>query len=284
VTAVPRWEAYDAVAADYDRVWHPTFEPVARDLADLVALADAPDSASVLDVGTGTGVVATAAALHVHEGVIVGVDPSVPMLELGRTHAPLAAVAANAPGLPFPNAAFDAVVANLVLSHFERYDVSLADMVRVLRPGGRLGVTAWGALDDEQIDGGQQHELTAIWKSIVKRYVDADAAADVVDSAIPWEGWFGDPARLRGALEGIGLRDVALRARTYRADVSQQEALAAYDISLWGRYVRYALGDDHWQRFRHDVAEAAQVALPDPITRVDQLLLAVGTRRFETRP
>lgn len=283
MAAVPGWESYDAVAGEYDRVWHPTFEPVARDLVDLVGLADRPQDGAVLDVGTGTGVVAAAAA-PIHRCVIVGVDPSAPMLELARTHAPVTPVAANAPGLPFPDAAFHAVLANLVLSHFERYDVSLADMVRVLRPGGRLGVTAWGALDDEPVDDGHQRELTALWKSIAKRYVDTDVAADEIDAAIPWEGWLGDPARLRGALEGSGLRDVALHARTYRADVSQREMLAGYETSFWGRYLRHALGDADWQRLRHDVAETAQAALPDPITRVDQLLIAVGSRRFDTRP
>jgi ubiquinone/menaquinone biosynthesis C-methylase UbiE len=285
VPAVPGWESYDAVAAEYDRVWHPTFEPVARDLVDLVGLADLPANGAVLDVGTGTGVVAAAAAARrLPQGAIVGVDPSASMLELARTHAPLTPVVARAPGLPFPDAAFDAVVANLVLSHFERYDVSLADMVRLLRPGGRLGVTAWGALDDEPVDDGHQRQLTALWKSIAKRYLDTDAAADWIDAAIPWEGWFGDPAHLRGAFEGIGLRDVALQARAYRAEITQREMLAGFDTSFWGRYVRHALGDADWRRFRHDVAETAHAALPDPITRVDQLLIAIGRRSFATRP
>jgi ubiquinone/menaquinone biosynthesis C-methylase UbiE len=284
VAAVPGWESYDAVAGEYDRVWHPTFEPVARDLVELVGLADPPENGAVLDVGAGTGVVAAAAARRVHEGIVVGVDPSVPMLQLARTRFSLATVAASAPGLPFPNGAFQVVVANLVLSHFERYDVSLVDMVRVLRPGGRLGVTAWGTLDDEPVDDGHQREFTAIWKSIAKRYTDTDAASEVIEAAIPWEGWFGDPARLRGALEGSGLRNVALHARTYRADVTQREMLAGVDTSFWGRFVRHALGEADWQRFRDDVAETARAALPDPITRVDQLLIAVGAKNYDTRP
>jgi hypothetical protein len=48
--------------------------------------------------------------------------------------------------------------------------------------------------------------------------------------------------------------------------------------------MRNALDDTDWERFRRDVAAAADDALPDPMTRVDQLLIGLGTKRFETRP
>jgi ubiquinone/menaquinone biosynthesis C-methylase UbiE len=276
-----RWHSYDSVAGEYDRAWHPSFEPVARDLLELVALEP---HETVLDVGTGTGVVAAAAADEAERGVVVGVDPSVPMLRLARAHATIRLAGAETPGLPFPVRTFDVVVANLVVSHLERYEIGLTDMVRVLRPGGRLGVTTWGSLDDEPVDDGQQRQLTGIWTSIAGHFVDMDVAGDVVDAAIPWEAWFGDPAHLRAALEGSGLRHVDLQARTYRRCVSQRDALAGYETSFWGRYLRHTLGDTDWARFGREVAAAAAEALPDPITRVDQLLIGVGTKRFASRP
>jgi len=276
-----RWQSYDSVAGEYDRAWYPSFGPVARDLLELVALE--PHEA-MLDVGTGTGVVAAAAAERIATGVVVGVDPSVPMLHLARDHTTAPLAAARVPGLPFPARTFDVVVANLVVSHLEHYDAALADMVRVLRQGGRLGVTAWGTFDDEPVDDGQQRQFTGIWTSVAGRFVDADAAAEVIDAAIPWEAWFGDPARLRAALEGGGLRSVDLRSRAYRRCVSQRDALTGSETSFWGRYLRQTLGDAEWARFRGEVAAATAEALPDPITRVDQLLIGVGTKRFETRP
>jgi ubiquinone/menaquinone biosynthesis C-methylase UbiE len=277
----PPWQSYDSVAREYDRAWHPSFEPVSRDLLELVALE--PHEA-MLDVGTGTGVVAGAATERVASGVVVGVDPSLPMLRLARDHIAVPLAAARVPGLPFPARTFDVVVANLVVSHVERYDAAFADMVRALRPGGRLAVTAWGTLDDEPVDDGQQRQLTGIWMSVAGRFVDIDAAGEVIEAAIPWEAWFGDPAHLRAALEGSGLRSVDLRSRTYRRCVSQRDALAGSETSFWGRYLRNALGDPEWARFRREVADVAAAALPDPITRVDQLLIGVGTKRFETRP
>jgi hypothetical protein len=157
-------------------------------------------------------------------------------------------------------------------------------MVRVLRSGGRLGVTAWGTLDDEPLDDGQQRQLTGIWTTIARRFVDIDAAADDIQAGIPWEAWFGDPAHLRGALEGSGLGRVELRSRTYRRRISHRDALAGFETSFRGRYLRHTLDDADWGRFCRDVAAAAAAALPDPITRVDELLIGIGTKRFETRP
>jgi SAM-dependent methyltransferase len=275
------WQSYDAVAGAYDRTWHPAFEPVARDLVDLVA--PAPGGA-LLDVGTGTGVVAAAAAATAQPGVLVGVDPSLPMLQLARSHVPLLAVAARSPGLPFPTGVFDVVVANLVVSHFPRYDDALEDMARVLQPGGRLGVSSWGAMDDGSVDDADQRELTAVWKSTAARFVDVEDGADVVEAAIPGEAWFADPARLRAALVGSRLRSIEVHSRVYRRELSLEDAVAGYETSFWGRYLRHTLDAAEWSQFHDQVFAAASDVLPDPMTRVDQLLIGVGTKGYETHP
>ncbi|MFJ5924429.1 class I SAM-dependent methyltransferase [Kitasatospora sp. NPDC092948] len=68
------------------------------------------------------------------------------MLAEARRAAPEAKVCvAVLPELPFPDGSFDAVVGNFVLNHTGRPAAALAELRRVLRPGGRLALTTWAA-------------------------------------------------------------------------------------------------------------------------------------------
>ncbi|MEU1708031.1 class I SAM-dependent methyltransferase [Streptomyces sp. NPDC005706] len=96
----------------------------------------------VLDVGTGTGTAALAAA---ERGALVrAVDADAGMVAEARRRG-VAAEVAVLPDLPFQDGEFDAVVGNFVLNHVGRPRTALAELRRVLRPGGRLAVTLWGA-------------------------------------------------------------------------------------------------------------------------------------------
>jgi SAM-dependent methyltransferase len=93
-----------------------------------------------LDVGCGTGALAQRLAGAGYE--MVGVDPSEGMLAVLRHRAPqIQAVAASGTELPFPDASFDLVLTVATLHHIaDAADVraTLAEMVRVVRPGGRV--------------------------------------------------------------------------------------------------------------------------------------------------
>jgi SAM-dependent methyltransferase len=112
------------------------------------ALLDAAQVATgdrVLDVGTGSGSVAAAA---VERGAAVtAVDAEPGMVELTRAAVPglAAAEVAVLPDLPFADGAFDAVAGNFVLNHVGQPLAALAELRRVLRPGGRLALTIWAA-------------------------------------------------------------------------------------------------------------------------------------------
>ncbi|MEU3496187.1 class I SAM-dependent methyltransferase [Kitasatospora cineracea] len=107
----------------------------------LDAAAVGPGSA-VLDVGTGTG--AAAAAACARDARVTAVDAEPSMLAEARRNAPAAEVrAATLPELPFADASFDAVVGNFVINHVGRQRAAVAELRRVLRPGGRLALTAW---------------------------------------------------------------------------------------------------------------------------------------------
>ena len=92
----------------------------------------------VLDVGSGEGQVARLAT-KAGAGRVVGVDPTWAQLTLAaqREGGPSYAGAAAA-ALPFPSAAFDAVIACLVFEHIDAVDEALAEVGRVLRAGGRF--------------------------------------------------------------------------------------------------------------------------------------------------
>src|SRR5919197_2652558 len=98
----------------------------------------------VLDVAAGTGHVARAFAPRVR--AVVAVDSTPAMLERGWIEAKRAALRnvvfmqADATALPFVDGSFDVVVSRFALHHFEVPAVPIAEMRRVLRPGGRLAV------------------------------------------------------------------------------------------------------------------------------------------------
>jgi SAM-dependent methyltransferase len=95
-----------------------------------------PGSGRILDVGTGEGQVARLAA---GPRSAVGVDPTWSQLAEARRRGGGPAYARGvAASLPFASGAFDAVIACLVLEHLAELEEAVAEVGRVLRPGGRL--------------------------------------------------------------------------------------------------------------------------------------------------
>ena len=135
------WARYDDVAEAYERFQ--ASNGYARLARDLVTALNLTPGASLLDVGCGSGA-ATLAAEEVvgGQGFVVGLDISLAMLHRASAGGAAHLVAGIVPGLPFHDRCFDGVAASLVLSHIERYEAGLRDMVRLLKPGGRLGVSA----------------------------------------------------------------------------------------------------------------------------------------------
>ena len=97
----------------------------------------------VLDIATGPGYVAGAAANRGADAI--GIDFAPNMVAEARKLNPKAAFQeGDAEDLPFPDESFDAVVISFGMLHFSRPEVALAEVGRVLRPGGHLAFTVWG--------------------------------------------------------------------------------------------------------------------------------------------
>jgi demethylmenaquinone methyltransferase/2-methoxy-6-polyprenyl-1,4-benzoquinol methylase len=133
---------FDCIAPRYDLVnGLMTFgldAPWRRRTIELLQLGP---SALVLDVGCGTGDLARSLTSGGHRAV--GVDLSFGMLAAARPgRAPL--VQADAAALPFASASVDGVISGFAVRNFADLPGVLAELARVLRPGGRLSLLEVG--------------------------------------------------------------------------------------------------------------------------------------------
>ena len=106
----------------------------------------------VLDVACGTGVVARLAAERVGPGGrVAGLDLNPGMLAVAGsrpvTGAPTGWVQASAGRMPFPDHSFQVVCCQAGLQFFPDRPAALAEMARVLAPGGRLAALVWRSID-----------------------------------------------------------------------------------------------------------------------------------------
>lgn len=99
--------------------------------------------ASVLDLGCGTGTTANTLAKEFGY-TVTGLDSSERNIATARIlnrNDQIRFVAGDAYGLPFSNESFDGIVAECVLSVFADKVTALAELKRVLKPGGKIGIT-----------------------------------------------------------------------------------------------------------------------------------------------
>lgn len=130
-------EGWNKKAAGYHDVYEPI---VAKAVEAALDRVEAGPGRRLLDVGSGPGYVAAAAASRGSE--VVGVDLAESMVALARElHPDLEFEVADAQDLPFPEGSFETAVASFALFHMPRPDFALAELARVLRPGGRLAMT-----------------------------------------------------------------------------------------------------------------------------------------------
>ena len=222
-------------------------EAAVRD--EYVGLLGVTPGERVLDVGCGSGAVTRVLARRVAPGgAAVGVDASPALLAVARELAAEAGLSAlielregDCRALPFPDASFDATVAATVLAHVPNAEQALAEMVRVTRAGGRIGVFDFDG--DALLIAHPDRELT-------RRIVAANADYGSVN------GWLA--RQLPGLFTDLGLLNVRVRGfmpleREPDSFYASSTARAAEVAAQMG-----AITHDEWARWRD--AHAAECA------------------------
>jgi len=188
---------FRAPAAAYDRHIGRYGAVLAR---ELIAAAGVRPGDRVLDVGSGPGALAAELAAVTGAQRVAAVDPSPPFAAACAERVPGADVReAAAEALPFADGAFDGALCQLVVNFMADAPAGLAEMRRVVRPGGVVAAAVW-----DYADG----------MTLLRRFWDAAAALDP-EAAARDEGRtmrYCTPGSLEELLDAAGLRAVAVTA------------------------------------------------------------------------
>jgi ubiquinone/menaquinone biosynthesis C-methylase UbiE len=131
-----------------ERSRYPDIQEVNQRLCDLVA---AKPGERLLEVGSGSGVLCRLLAAHLQpNGCMVGIDISPEMAAMARKYAlskgiscGIAFKTSAAEALPYSDSCYDGAIAARLLLHVSNPDAVIREMVRVVKPGGRILVMDW---------------------------------------------------------------------------------------------------------------------------------------------
>jgi SAM-dependent methyltransferase len=203
---------------------------VAPEFVDWLAI---PPGRRWLDVGAGTGALSATILERAAPASVHGVEPSAPFVAHARNAVPAAAFTlGDAEELPFEDARFDVVVSGLVLNFVPGPAAGLAEMVRVLRPGGTVAAYVWDY-------AGAMEMIRIFWDSAAALDPAAQVAAE--GQRFP----LCEPSALESLFSGAGLGGIAA---------------TAIDVPT-----RFRDFDDYWLPFLggNGPAPAYAAALPD---------------------
>jgi len=227
----------------------------------LVRYAKVAGGQAVLDVGTGTGVVAITAR---NAGAkVTGLDLTPALLEQAKESAKLAGHddidwhEGDAEALPFPDASFDVVLSQFGHMFAPRPEVAVSEMLRVLKPGGAIAFATWPG---EQLIGRQF--------SLISKYVPPPQG---VPSPVMW----GDVTVVRQRL-GDGVKRLHQERGIMAIPALTPKHLRLFQEAKAGPFIRavQALQQDpaKLETWRKEMDEILGEYLQDNIVRHEYLL------------
>lgn len=221
---------YSEDAEAYREHWAPLLRQLGTQLLDGLRLADAR---RVLDLGAGVGFLLPEIRSRAPKALVVGADRAPGMIALAPAEFPR--LVADAARLGLADGAFDAVSMTFMLFHLPEPMAGLAEVRRVLRPDGALGVATWGEPPS--------FEAFDVWTEELDRYgAEADnpvpANHDLMDTERKLAGLLADagfevertatiPVEERADLEEFVIRRLRLGHPKRRLDALDPEARAA---------------------------------------------------------
>lgn len=176
----------------------------------------------VLDVASGTGVLARAAQKQVGpDGAVTGLDINKGMLNVARVKSQgIEWKQSRAEAIPFEDASFDAVVSQFGLMFFEDQPAAVREMMRVLAPGRNLVIAVWGPL--------QQTPGYAALADLLRRLFGEQAAASLY---APFS--LGDLQRLRSIFTQAGYPQADIETKIGTARFPSLQSWMFTEIKGW---------------------------------------------------
>jgi len=229
------WAAGDFPAIAQRQLWE-----VGPRIVEAVGVGPGDD---VLDVACGTGNAAIRAAQA--GGTVVGIDLTPELFDAGRRLAADAGVEidwvhGDAEDLPFEDESFDVVISTFGCMFAPRHEVTAHELARVLRPGGRLGVTSWTP------EGG----MGAFFRTVGAYLPPPSPLAE------PPALW-GTEAHVEALFEGTGIelefkRDVVTPERFESTDAAIEFSVTKFGPMMMARELTEASG--RWPELRAEFA------------------------------
>lgn len=226
------WKKWDDLTMDF-------LKPMGNEIIRLLTLKDTD---VVLDIASGTGEPGLTIASAVHNGKVIMTDLAEDMLEIARENAArrniknIETIVCDVCELPFADNTFDAISCRFGFMFFPDMLIAANEMVRVLKPGGKLATSVWNVPEKN------------FWVTVTMEAINRN-----IDMPVPPAG---SPGMFRCAKDGL-ISDLFLLAGL--KNISQKEVVSQLNSKT---------ADTYWSMMTEVAAPvAAGLGKADEITR-----------------